>query len=88
MDATHLNHRAAELRALADETRRAAAIAAATDDVEWRSPAAQRFREALRHEADLTRRCADLLDDAAQALAAHARATPVAVAAIPTQVAR
>jgi hypothetical protein len=74
MDATHLRHQAAELRGLAGEARRAAAMSAATQDVEWRSLAAERFREALRHEADLTLRCADLLDDAAQAMAAHARA--------------
>lgn len=74
MDWTHLQRRAAELRELADATRRAAATAAATDGVEWRSVAAERFRTALYREAVLTRRCADLLEDAATAMAAHARA--------------
>jgi hypothetical protein len=74
MDWTHLQRHAAELHELADRARTAAALATAVDGVEWRSVAADRFRSALANEAALTRRCADLLDDAGQALAAHARA--------------
>jgi hypothetical protein len=44
------------------------------DAVDWHSLAAHRFRAALRHEAELGRRCADALDDAARAFALHARA--------------
>lgn len=74
MDGMELERHVAELRGLAEATRRAAARAAAADGVEWRSTAAQRFREVLAREATRTRRCADLLDDAAHALAAHVRA--------------
>lgn len=74
MDWTHLQRHVAELRELAETTRVAAARAAATEGVEWRSVAAERFRTALHREAGLTRRCADLLDDAARAMAAHVRA--------------
>lgn len=73
MDWSHLQRHVAELRELADVSRAAAARAAATDG-QWRSPAAERFREALGDETLRTRRCADLLDDAARALAGHLRA--------------
>ena len=74
MDDFEGRRHAAELRELAETTRRAAARAAAADGVQWRSVAADRFREALAREALRARRCADLLDDATQALAAHLRA--------------
>jgi hypothetical protein len=74
MDWSHLQRHVVELRQLADVSRAAAARAAATDGVAWRSVAAERFREALGDEALRTRRCADLLDDAARALAGHLRA--------------
>ena len=85
MDASHLARSAAELRELAGQAREAAAAAAATDGVAWRSVAADRFREALQREAELARRCADLLDDAAQAMAVHARSVPVT---LPVQASR
>jgi hypothetical protein len=69
-----VRRRALELRAMAETTRAAATTAAAATGVEWRSLAADRFRELLRHEAERTRRCADLLDTAADALARHAAA--------------
>lgn len=84
MDASHLERRAAELRELAGQAREAAATAVATDGVEWRSVAADRFRESLHREAEFARRCADLLDDAAQAMAVHARSVP----ALPVQASR
>lgn len=74
MDGAILRRHAIELQELAERTREAAARAGGTDDVDWRSPAAERFREVLRREAGLTLRCADLLDDAARAMAVHARA--------------
>jgi hypothetical protein len=74
MDGAHLARCAARLHALAEEARGEAARVAATDAVAWRSVAADRFRVALRQEAVLGRRCAEALDAAAQAFAAHARA--------------
>jgi hypothetical protein len=74
MDWSHLQRHVVELRELADVSRAAAARAAATDDVPWRSVAAERFRAVLGDEALRARRCADLLDDAALALAGHLRA--------------
>jgi hypothetical protein len=74
MDGMHPEQVAAGLRALAAEARAGAARVAAVESVRWRSIAAERFRAALRHEAALGRRCADLLDSAAAAFAAHARA--------------
>ena len=74
MDGMQLEQRAAQLRALAEETRAGAARVAALDAVRWKSLAANRFRAALQREAALGRRCADALDTAARAAAAHARA--------------
>jgi len=48
--------------------------------VTWHSLAAERFRAALRREALHGRRCADDLDAAGRALAAHARAVGGAAA--------
>jgi hypothetical protein len=73
MDYLNLRRQVAELRDLADISRGAAARVAAADGVEWCSVAAERFRSALRAEAALTRHCAELLDAAAQAMAAHAQ---------------
>jgi hypothetical protein len=74
MDGMALEHRAAQLKALADEARAGAARVAAVDAVEWKSLAASHFRAALHDEAARGRECAELIEDAAQALAAHARA--------------
>ncbi|HEY6797212.1 MAG TPA: hypothetical protein VI248_21270 [Kineosporiaceae bacterium] len=74
MDGVQLQRCAAELYALADEARGEAARVGAVERVEWRSLAADRFRAVLRREALVGRRCADVLDDAARAVAAHARA--------------
>jgi len=74
MDGMHPEHCAARLRVLAGQARATAARVAAVEAVEWRSLAADRFREALLREAALGRHCADLLDAAAGAFAAHARA--------------
>lgn len=93
MDVTQLQRNAAELHELAEQARQAAAAATATDAVEWRSVAADRFRESLHREAALARRCAELLDDAARAMAVHAQAVqssvPVTVpVTVPVQASR
>jgi len=80
MDATHLAHCAAQLHTLAAEARAGAARVAAEQGVTWHSLAAERFRAALRREALHGRRCADDLDAAGRALAAHARAVGGAAA--------
>jgi hypothetical protein len=74
MDGTYVQDCARQLGALAREAAAAAARVAAVDAVEWRSVAAERFRAALQHEAALGRQCAQLLDEAAAAFAAAARA--------------
>jgi uncharacterized protein YukE len=74
MDVVDLRHCVTALHALAEQARQAAGQAASGADADWQSLAAARFREALAQEADRAGRCARLLDDAADALAAHARA--------------
>jgi hypothetical protein len=77
MDGTYLQVCAARLHTLAEEARSAAAALATADDVAWQSLAAERFRGALAREASAGRHCGTLLDAAASALAAHARAVAV-----------
>jgi hypothetical protein len=72
MDGTDLDRQVAQLRHLAQEARDLAAHLVASGSVEWKSLAANRFRERLAFEAVLSRGCADRLDRAAGALAAHA----------------
>jgi hypothetical protein len=74
MDGHYLQDCARQLAALAQEAATAAGRVAAVDAVEWRSLAAERFRTALHHEAALGRQCAQLLEEAAGAFAASARA--------------
>ena len=74
MDGTHLRHQAAVLAELAGQARDAARRAGSCAGVAWSSLAADRFREALARQARLVHACADLLDEASNALAVHAGA--------------
>jgi hypothetical protein len=74
VDGDHVTRLAQRLHALADETRREADRMASTTSVDWRSTAADRYRERLAAEALRVRRAASVLDDAARALAVLARA--------------
>jgi hypothetical protein len=78
VDVLDLQHCVTQLRALSDQTRRAAGETAAGRAVDWKSLAANKFRDLLDEEANRARRCAALLDEAADAVAAHARATGAA----------
>jgi hypothetical protein len=77
-DGTYLQDCVRQLAALRQEMTGAAARVAAVDAVAWRSLAADRFRAVLGAEAARARRCAALLDEAAAALAGHARAVVAA----------
>jgi hypothetical protein len=72
VDGTHLRHQAAVLAELAGQARDAGRTASACAGVVWSSLAADRFREALMRQARWVHSCADLLDEASAALAAHA----------------
>lgn len=72
MDGMDLDRQVAQLRQLAQEARDLASHLVASGSVEWKSLAANRFRERLGFEAVLSRGCADRLDRAAGALAVHA----------------
>jgi hypothetical protein len=74
VDGMDVDRQVAQLRQLAGEARDLATHLAASGAVEWKSLAANRFRERLGYEAVLSRGCADRLDRAAGALAAHALA--------------
>jgi hypothetical protein len=60
--------------ALADQAREQAAVVLSTGGVEWRSSAADRFRDGLVDLARALRCNASRLDEASLALWAHARA--------------
>jgi hypothetical protein len=74
VDGMELDRQVAQLRQLAQEARDLASHLVQGGSVEWKSLAANRFRERLGFEAVLSRGCADRLDRAAGALAAHALA--------------
>jgi hypothetical protein len=83
MDVMHLERCASQLHLLAGEARAGAVRVADVGAVEWRSLAADRFRALLHDEAARGRQCAELLEEAAQAFAAHARAIGAAPAEVP-----
>ena len=61
-------------RDLADQTADVALRARRVETVDWRSVAAEHFRDALREASRSIDRCAEGLDAAADALARHANA--------------
>ena len=61
-------------RDLADQTSEVALRARRVETVDWRSVAAERFRDGLRETSRSIERCAEGLDAAADALARHANA--------------
>jgi hypothetical protein len=74
MDGMDLQLRVVRLESFAAQLRGAARRTAGTAAVDWKSLAANRFRMALTQQATSVQACAAMLDDAAQALAAHLQA--------------
>ncbi len=78
-DPAELHRLAARVRAEADELRAVAAVVATAAGVPWRSPAAALFRERVHDRVVGLRRAARDADDAADLVAAHARAVAEAL---------
>jgi len=73
---------AARLRSLAGDTRAQQQLVVSAEGVEWRSAAADAFREELAERAAQVSRCAGELVDAASAVDRHADAVEARIAAI------
>lgn len=71
-DVAELRDLAGDARELASQTRGAASRLGSAEGVDFRSRVAERYREQLRNEANVTERAAAQLDDAAHALMEHA----------------
>ncbi len=78
MNGSALTAWARRLSALAEQTRHAADRMRTADGVVWQSTAADRYRERLARESARVVQVAAALDDAAAAMAQHARSIDAA----------